>query len=104
MRIAILAECTLSKPEEKFSELHKRTKELAITLGTEAMVAAVVFTPAPTTQSEVDRAVGHGITLVGPGELQQLVEAASSCEVESKALELLENILSLANLGAALGE
>ncbi len=73
-------------------------------LGKEAIVAAMVFTPAPTTQSEVDRVVEHGITLVGPGEIQQLVEAASSCEVASKALELLENVRSLANLGAALGE
>jgi hypothetical protein len=101
--MAILAECTLSKPEGKFSELHKRTKELTVTLGTEAKVLAMVFTPAPTTPSEADRAAEHEITLVGPDGLQQLVEAASSCDTASKAIELLENIRNSAN-PASLGE
>jgi hypothetical protein len=98
-KVAILAEGTLSKPEEKFSELHKRADEVAARLGTEAEVMAVVFTSAPTTQSEVQRAAEHQIVLVGPDELRRFLVLLQSPEDPSKALEILRQFRGAPPLG-----
>jgi len=96
-KVAILGECTLSKPEEKLSELHQRADELAVRLGTETEVIAVVFTPAPTTQSEAQRAAEHQIVLVGPDELRRLLNLLQSPEDPSGVLSLLRESRNMAS-------
>lgn len=96
-KIAVLGQCTLLKPEEKFSELHAHADELAAKLGTEAKVLAVVFTSAPTTQSEAHRAAEHQIALVGPDELRQLLDLVKYPEDPESVLGLLQQFRSIAS-------
>lgn len=94
-KVAILGECTLSKPEAKFSELHKRTDELAAKLGTEAEVIAAVFTSAPTTQSDTQHAAEHQIALVGREVLGQLFTLLQSPDDPNKVLDLLRQLRNI---------
>ena len=96
-KFAILMDCTLSKPEQKFSELHKRADDLTKILGTEAEVMAVVVTPAPTTQSEAQRAAEHQVALVGPNELRRLLNLLQSPEDPSGVLRLLQELRNMAS-------
>lgn len=96
-KVAILTECTLAKPEQKFSELHKRADDLTKILGTEAEVMAVVFAPVPTTQSEARRAAEHQIVLVGPDELRRLLNLLQSPEDPSGVLRLLQELRNMAS-------
>jgi hypothetical protein len=82
----------LSKPEGEFSELHKRAEELGAKLGTEAEVLAIVFTPAPTTQSEAQRAAEHQVVLVGPDELRHLLDLLEYPEDPNNVLDLLRQL------------
>ena len=94
-KVAILGECTVSKPEAKFSELHKRADQLTARLGTEAEVIAVVFTSAPTTQSDTAHAAEHQIALVGREVLGQLFNLLQSPDDPSNVLELLRQIRNI---------
>ena len=94
-KTAVLVDCTLSKPDQKFSELHKRADELAKILGSEADVMAVVFTAAPTTQSEAQRAAEHRISLVGRDELRRLLAFVESPEDPGKTLDLLTQLRTI---------
>lgn len=96
-KVAILTECTLAKPEQKFSELHKRADDLTKILGTEAEVMAVVFAPVPTTQSEARRAAEHQIVLVGLDELRRLLNLLQSPEDPSGVLRLLQELRNMAS-------
>lgn len=90
-RVAVLGECTLSKPEQKYSELHRRADELASKLGHEAEVIAVVFASCPTTQSESQRAAEHDIALIGSADLQQLAALLERPTDAASVLQLLRN-------------
>jgi alkanesulfonate monooxygenase SsuD/methylene tetrahydromethanopterin reductase-like flavin-dependent oxidoreductase (luciferase family) len=82
----------LSKPEQKFSELHKRADELATRLGTEAEVIAAVFTAAATTQSEAQHAAEHQIALVGRDGLSRLLNLLQSLNEPNNVVEWLRQL------------
>lgn len=88
-KVAVLGECTLSKPQQKFSELRRRAEELAAKLGKEAEVMTVVFTPAPAVQSEVQHAAEHSIALVGRDEFRHLLDLLQHSEDPRNVLEFL---------------
>lgn len=69
-RAVVLAECTVEKPEAKFSALKDRAHELARSVGSEAEVLPVVFTQVDPPGSVFETATDHGIALVGRTELR----------------------------------
>jgi hypothetical protein len=73
-KVIILGECTLEKPDTKFSGLSTRAKVLREKFSGEAQILPVVFTKTVTTGAEKMRGVEHGIALVGSEELKQLFE------------------------------
>lgn len=88
-RIVVLAECTVEKPEEKFSALRDRIQKLTESLRGGAEVLAVVFTQADPPQLVFDAAAEHGIALVGSKELRQLFEMLSVTAAEEDVLGFL---------------
>jgi hypothetical protein len=78
VKVIVLGECTLEKPEAKFSGLAARAKELQDKFAGEAEVLPVVFTRTMTTPSEKQHAVEHGLALAGHEELKQLLKLLES--------------------------
>jgi len=93
-RVVVLAECTLEKPEAKFSALKERTQELAESLAGEAEVLPVVFTQVDPPESVFETATDHGIALVGRNELNSLFEMLSATTRKGDALCLLNSMRS----------
>jgi len=76
-RVVVLAECTVEKPEIKFSSLKDRAEELGRFLQNEAEVLPVVFTQSDPPESVFEAAADHGISLVGRSELKSLFDMLS---------------------------
>jgi hypothetical protein len=93
-RVVVLAECTLEKPEAKFSALKERAQELAESLAGEAEVLPVVFTQVDPPESVFETATDHGIALVGRNELNSLFEMLSATTRKGDALGLLNSMRS----------
>jgi hypothetical protein len=74
----VLGECTLEKPEAKFSALAVRAKELQNKFAEEAELLPAVFTRTATTGSEKQHAVEHGLALAGHEEVEQLLKLLES--------------------------
>jgi hypothetical protein len=72
-RVVILGECTLDKPEAKFSPLKSRANQLRQMVN-QAEILAVVFTPCSPAQADYEQAANAGIALCGGSELAQLLE------------------------------
>jgi hypothetical protein len=92
--VVVLAECTLEKPEAKFSALKGRTEELAESLKGEAEVLPAVFSQADPPGSVFDAAHDHGIALVGRNELSSLFEMLSATTRKEDALSFLNRMRS----------
>jgi len=88
-RIVVLAECTLEKPEEKFSPLKERTQQLFEWLGGEAEILPVLFTQSDPPATVFDLAFDHGVALVGRNELNTLFAMLSATTREEDALRFL---------------
>lgn len=96
-RVVILAECTLEKPEGKFSALKERADELAKSLQGEAEVLPVVFTQADPPGSVAEAASEHGIAMVRRNELRSLFEMLSATTRTEDALTFLNRLRSRVN-------
>jgi hypothetical protein len=72
-RVVLLGECTLDKPDAKFSPLKSRANQLR-QLVDQAEVLPVVFTTCEPAQSDYEKAANAGIALYGAGEIEQLLE------------------------------
>jgi hypothetical protein len=94
-RVVVLAECTVEKPEAKFSALKERAQELAKSLGGETDVLPVVFTQADPPDSVFDTAYDHGVALIGRDELTSLFEMLSATTTKEDALSFLSRFRSL---------
>jgi len=93
-RVVVLAECTLEKPEAKFSALKDRANKLAESVGSEAEVLPVVFTRVDPPESVFETARDHGVALVGRNELHSLFEMLSATTRREDALGLLNRMRS----------
>lgn len=69
--LVLLGECTIENPQQKFSSLLARTKELETIVRDEALIIPIVFTRAPAI--EIDDARDYGIILSGETELKHLL-------------------------------
>jgi hypothetical protein len=94
-RVVVLAECTVEKPEAKFSALKERAQELAESLAGEAEVLPVVFTQADPPESVFETAYEHGVALMGRDELTSLFEMLSATTTKEDALSFLNKFRSL---------
>jgi len=92
--VVVLAECTLEKPEAKFSALKERAQELVESLGGEADVLPAVFTQADPPAAVSDTACDHGVALIGRNELSTLFEMLSATTREEDALSFLSRMSS----------
>jgi hypothetical protein len=72
--VALLIECTREKPVEKFAPLTERAHQLVTSIGGDATVLPVVFTPIPVIGADIAAATQHGVCLVGTDELAHLLE------------------------------
>jgi hypothetical protein len=91
-KIIVLAECTLEKPEAKFSALALRTQELQAKFKGEAEIVPVVFTRAPTAPTEKQHAAEHRIALAGRTELERLFELLQQPGEAGTAIEFLRQL------------
>jgi len=90
-RVVVLVECTVEKPEAKFSALRERSQQLAESLlGGEADVLPVVFTPADPPESMLDTARDHGVALVTRSGLSSLFAMLNGTAQERDALNFLD--------------
>jgi hypothetical protein len=74
----LLGECTLERPNAKFSGLAERSKQLREQLGGETGLMALVFTRADTVESEKLQAEEHGLIVVGHSELREMLKLVES--------------------------
>jgi hypothetical protein len=91
-RVVVLAECTVEKPEAKFSVLKERAQELAKSLAGEAEVLPVVFTQADPPGSVTETASEHGVAIVRRNELSSLFEMLSATTRTEDALSFLNRL------------
>jgi hypothetical protein len=95
-RLVVLGECTRERPDAKFSGLAERAKELHEYLSDEVGILPIVFTSAQTTESEIQKAVEHNVSLIGREELTMLLEYLESGRNRSEVLNFLQT-MRLAN-------
>ncbi len=93
-RVVVLAECTLEKPEAKFSALNDRAHDLAQLVGGEAKLLPVVFTQVDPPKSVFETATDHGVALVGRTELSSLFEMLPATTRED-VLDFLNRLRSV---------
>ncbi len=93
-RVVVLAECTLEKPEAKFSALKERAHELARSLAGEAEVLPVVFTATEPPEATFDTATDHRIALVGRTELNSLLDMVFATRRHEHPLAFLNRLRS----------
>jgi hypothetical protein len=96
-RVVVLAECTVEKPEAKFSALKERAQELTKSLAGEAEVLPLVFTQADPPGSVSETAAEHGIAMVGRNELRSLFEMLSATTRTEDVLTFLDRLRSRVN-------
>ena len=92
-RVVVLAECTLEKPEAKFSALKERGQRLGEWLAGEAEVLPVVFTQANPPEAVFEAACDHGVALVGQSQLNSLFHMLSGTASED-VLDFLNRLRS----------
>lgn len=93
-QVVVLAECTLEKPEAKFSALKDRAQKLAGWLAGEAEVLQVVFTQVDPPESVFETARDHAIALAGRSQLISLFDMLSAITKEKDALGFLNRLKS----------
>jgi hypothetical protein len=94
-RVVVLVECTIEKPETKFSALNGRAQELAQSLTGEAEVLPAVFTQVEPPESVYESAADHGIALVGRNEIKSLFDMLSATPQKEDTLNFLDELRSL---------
>jgi hypothetical protein len=94
-RLVVLVECTIEKPETKFSALKGRAQELAQSLTGEAEVLPAVFTQVEPAESVYESAADHGIALVGRNEIKFLFGMLSATAQKEDPLDFLDQLRSL---------
>jgi hypothetical protein len=73
-KLVVLGECTRERPDAKFSGLAQRARELHEHLSGQVAILPVVFTLAHITDSEIDKAIEHNVSLIGHAQLETLFE------------------------------
>jgi hypothetical protein len=90
--IVLLVECSVEKPQAKFSALAGRAAEIGKHLQGEAEINPVVFTRSSAGEGDAGASREYGIALVGETELQSLVQML---EARSQAEDVIAFLTSL---------
>lgn len=91
-RFILLGECTLEKPNSKFSPLKARADELGELLANWARVLPIVFTACEPVTSDFANAAAGGIVLVGRDRLLDLLKIVDSGPRSNEVLEFLRTM------------
>lgn len=91
-RLVVLGECTRERPDAKLSGLSERARELRENLSDEVGVLPVVFTCAQTTESEIQKAVEHNVSLIGRDELNTLLRFLEVGKNPGEVLDFLQTV------------
>lgn len=90
--VAILGECTVRKPSDKFTTLMARRKELLEKLQGQAVVIPVVFTSMEVSAADKAQAARDGLALAGAVELSHLYECAKQDSSPRETVQYLREL------------
>ena len=91
-KLVVVGECTRERPEEKFSALAERARQLREHLADEVQILPVVFTPSQATEPQISQAAAHRIYLVGRSELEVLFQALETHPTPDEVIKYLQSL------------
>jgi hypothetical protein len=92
-RVVLLGECTLDKPEAKFSPLTSRANELR-KLVDQVEVLPVVFTACDPVQPDYEKAANSAIALYGAAEIAELLDLVENYAGAQAILKEIEKTIT----------
>lgn len=93
-RVLLLGECTLEKPQVKFSPLKSRADKLSKSLGEVASVLPIVFTSCDPVEADYNNAANDGILLLGRNQVAWLFQLIRDNARPSQIMKELEQSLT----------